>query len=252
VQQLLDVGQNPENGYATAVMKPAPVKMRATVARVALAGLCALVILVLVSQSAHRVVLGGLEDAQRIAAVQPVIAMVLIVVFSALAAMLAFVSSWVLVPFAVFTWGPIVALALLWTGWLLGGAASYAIGRFLGRSAVRWLLPADLVARYEDQFARHMPFHVVLLVQLSLPSEIPGYLLGVVRYSFVRYLAALGIVEFAYGLVTIYLGQGFLERRLVPLLTGVTLLALVTVWAAYRLRGRLVRNVPTHVSAQSP
>jgi len=210
-----------------------------------------LVGVILFSEGAHRSVLHGLHQAEQIAAVQPVIAMALIVVFSALAAILAFVSSWVLVPFAVLTWGPLVALALLWTGWLLGGAASYAIGRFLGRPAVRWLLPADLVARYEDQFARHMPFHVVLLVQLSLPSEVPGYLLGVARYSFARYLAALGIVEFAYGLVTIYLGQGFLERRLVPLLTGVTLLALVTVWAAYRLRGRLVRKAPTHVSAQS-
>lgn len=212
-----------------------------------------LVGLILLSESAHHAVLGGLHQAEQIAAVQPLIAMALIVVFSALAAMLAFVSSWVLVPFAVFTWGPIVALALLWSGWLLGGAASYAIGRFLGRPAVRWLLPADAVARYEERFAGHMPFHVVLLVQLSLPSEIPGYLLGVVRYSFVRYLAALGIVELAYGLVTIYLGQGFLERRVVPVLAGLTILALVTVWAAYAVRGQLAyRGPPTTPPTSTP
>ncbi len=201
-----------------------------------------LVALILVSEGAHRGVLRGLEAAERIAAVQPALAMALIVAFSALAAMLAFISSWVLVPFAVFTWGPAVALVLLWSGWLLGGAASYAIGRFLGRPAVHWLVPTDLVARYEERFARSMPFHVVLLVQLSLPSEIPGYLLGVVRYSFVRYVAALGLVELAYGLATIYLGEGVLERRIVPILVGVTALALVTVWAAYTLRGRLAHT----------
>jgi len=201
-----------------------------------------LVALILLSEGAHRWVLRGLHEAEQIAAVRPALAMALIVAFSALAAMLAFVSSWVLVPFAVFTWGPTVALVLLWSGWLLGGAASYAIGRFLGRPAANWLLPADLVARYEDRFARRMPFHVVVLVQLSLPSEIPGYLLGVVRYSFVRYLAALGLVELAYGLVTIYLGGNFLERRIVPILAGVTALALVTVWAAYTLRGRLAQS----------
>jgi uncharacterized membrane protein YdjX (TVP38/TMEM64 family) len=152
--------------------------------------------------------------------------------------MLAFVSSWVLVPFAVFTWGPAGALALLWTGWLLGGAASYALGRALGRPALRWLVPQRLLARYEDRFGRRMPFHVVLLVQLSLPSEIPGYLLGVVRYSFFRYLAALGIVELAYGVVTVYLGQGVLDRRVVPILAGFTALAALTLWAAFRLRGR--------------
>lgn len=201
-----------------------------------------LVILVLVSDSAHRLVLRGLEDAERIAALQPAYAMALIVLLSALAAMLAFVSSWVLVPFAVFTWGAPGALLLLWIGWLLGGAATYAIGRFLGRPAVRWLVPSALLARYEERFVRHMPFHVVLLVQLSLPSEIPGYLLGVVRYSFVRYLAALGIIELAYGLVTVYLGQGVLERRIVPILAGLTLLVLGTVWAAYTLRGRFARS----------
>jgi uncharacterized membrane protein YdjX (TVP38/TMEM64 family) len=211
--------------------------------RIAVAALLVVLVgLILFSEGAHRAVLRGLHHAEQIAAVEPVIAMALVVVFAALAAMLAFVSSWVLVPFAVFTWGPTVALALLWTGWLLGGAASYAIGRFLGRPAVRWLLPADLVARYEDQFARHMPFHVVLLVQLSLPSEIPGYLLGVVRYSFARYLAALGIVEFVYGLVTIYLGEGVLERRVVPILMAVAALVLVTVWAAYMLRGRFTHT----------
>lgn len=216
--------------------------MKATPRMAVAALLLLLVALLLLSDSAHRGVLRGLEAAERIAAVQPALAMALVVAFSALAAMLAFVSSWVLVPFAVFTWGPIVALVLLWSGWLLGGAASYAIGRFLGRPAVNWLLPTGLVTRYEERFARRMPFHVVLLVQLSLPSEIPGYLLGVVRYSFVRYVSALGLVELAYGLVTIYLGEGVLERRIVPILAGGSALALVTVWAAYTLRGRLAHT----------
>lgn len=217
--------------------------MKPTLSRIALAAVVgALIILVLVSDSAHRLVLRGLENAERIAVLQPAYAMALIVLLSALAAMLAFVSSWVLVPFALFTWGAPGALLLLWIGWLLGGAATYAIGRFLGRPAVRWLVPSARLARYEERFVRHMPFHIVLLVQLSLPSEIPGYLLGVVRYSFVRYLAALGIVELAYGLVTVYLGQGVLERRIIPILTGLTLLVLGTAWAAYTLRGRFARS----------
>ena len=215
--------------------------MKPTSRLVAAVLLVALLALILFSETAHRGVLQALEEAQRIAAARPALAMAIIVAASALAAMLAFVSSWVLVPFAVFTWGPGGALALLWTGWLLGGAASYALGRSLGRPVLRWLVPERVLARYEDWFTRRMPFHVVLLVQLSLPSEIPGYLLGVVRYSFFRYLAALGIVELAYGVVTVYLGQGVLERRVVPILAGLTALALVTLWAAANLRGRLAR-----------
>lgn len=201
--------------------------------------LAAVVILILMSEGGHRLVRTVLEDAQRLAAARPVAAMLLIVLFSALAAMLAFVSSWVIVPFAVFTWGPVVALALLWIGWFLGGAATYAVGRFVGRPAVRWLVRGDSLARYEQRFVRHMPFYVVLLVQLALPSEIPGYLLGIVRYSFVRYLTALGLVELVYAVMTVYLGEGLVQRRLVPVLSGLTLLTLVTLAAAYALRGRL-------------
>jgi uncharacterized membrane protein YdjX (TVP38/TMEM64 family) len=216
--------------------------MKATPRAAIAALLVLLVALILLSESAHRGVLRGLAEAERIAAVQPACAMALIVAFSALAAMLAFVSSWVLVPFAVFTWGPTLALVLLWSGWLLGGATSYAIGRFLGRPAVRWLVPGPLVARYEERFSRHTPFSLVLLIQFALPSEIPGYLLGIVRYSFARYLAALGLVELAYGLVTVYLGNSVLERRMAPILAGIATLALVTAWAAHTLRRRLARE----------
>jgi len=215
--------------------------------------LAAVVILVVMSEGGHRLVRTVLENAQGLAAARPVAAMLLIVLFSALAAMLAFVSSWVVVPFAVFTWGPAVALALLWIGWLLGGAATYAVGRFVGRPAVRWLVRGDRLARYEQRFVQEMPFYVVLLVQLALPSEIPGYLLGTVRYSFARYLAALGLVEFAYAVLTVYLGDGLVERRLVPVFAGLALLAFGTLAAAYGLRGRLKAQTPEgNVSATSP
>lgn len=201
-----------------------------------------LVALVLVSEGVHRALLQGMQEAERIAAVHPVYAMALIVAFSAVAAMVAFVSSWVVVPFAVFTWGPTVALVLLWSGWLLGGAASYAIGRFLGRPAVRWLVPRRLLTRYEEHVSRHTPFSLVLLVQFVLPSEIPGYLLGLVRYSFGRYLVALGLVELAYGVVTVYVGRSVLERRIVPILAGLAALALAGAWAARMLPRRLARD----------
>ena len=209
-------------------------------------------VLVVLSDAGHRVVLTGLEYAQRVAAGRPAAAMALIVVFSALAAMLAFVSSWVVLPFAVFTWGPAIALALLWTGWLLGGATTYAIGRLLGRPAVRRLLPREALERYEERFTHHMPFYVVLLVQLALPSEVPGYLLGIVRYSFIRYLAALGLVELAYALVTVYLGEGLLQRRLVPVVASLVLLALLTLAAVWRVRGLLATKAQGPSATRTP
>jgi uncharacterized membrane protein YdjX (TVP38/TMEM64 family) len=214
-----------------------------TTRRVAVAALLLLLVALLIfSQGVHDFLVRVLLEADRTAAEHPIWAMTLVVTFSALAAMLAFVSSWIVVPFAVFTWGTIGGFALLWTGWLLGGAGTYAIGRFMGRPAARWLVSAPVLARYEDRISHHTPFGVVLLAQFALPSELPGYLLGVVRYPFGRYLGALGIVELTYGIATIYLGTGLVQRRALPVVAGLAALALVTAGTAYALAKRFAHE----------
>jgi len=214
-----------------------------TTRRVAVAALLLLLVALLIfSQGVHDFLVRILSEADRTASEHPIWAMTLVVTFSALAAMLAFVSSWIVVPFAVFTWGTIGGFALLWTGWLLGGAGTYAIGRFMGRPAARWLVSAPVLARYEDRISHHTPFGVVLLAQFALPSELPGYLLGVVRYPFGRYLGALGIVELTYGIATIYLGTGLVQRRALPVVAGLAALALVTAGTAYALGKRLAHE----------
>jgi len=222
--------------------------------------LVVLVVLLVSSQGIHDILVRILSQADRTAAEHPIWAMTLVVAFSALAAMLAFVSSWIVVPFAVFTWGTIGGFALLWTGWLLGGAGTYAIGRFMGRPAARWLVSAPVLARYEDRISHHTPFGVVLLAQFALPSELPGYLLGVVRYPFGRYLAAVGIVELTYGIATICLGVGVVERRAMPVIVAAAALTLISGWAVYTLGRRFARerhrtdsySVEGNVSGTSP
>ncbi len=212
---------------------------RRVAAAVLLLGLVALLIF---SDGIHSLLVRALAEADRTAATHPVWAVTLVVGFSAVAAMLAFVSSWIVVPFAVFTWGTTGALLILWTGWLIGGAGTYAIGRFLGRPAVRWLVSAPTLGGYEDRISHHSPFGIILLAQFALPSEIPGYLLGIVRYPFHRYLAALAIVELTYGVATIYLGVGIVQRRAAPVIAAAAALILVGAWTAYGLRRQLARE----------
>ena len=106
---------------------------------VAIPVLVVVVVLLLVSERVHNILLDILGRAHVVAAGHAWAAGALVVTFAAVGAMVAFVSSWVVLPFAVYTWGFTRALLLLWIGWLLGGIASYAIGRFLGRPAVSWL-----------------------------------------------------------------------------------------------------------------
>jgi uncharacterized membrane protein YdjX (TVP38/TMEM64 family) len=179
---------------------------------------CAILALVGTSDDLHGALVGVLDASSKLIAERPVLGAVLFVALSALSAMLAFVSSAVLVPVALYAWGETVCALLLWLGWILGGAMAYTLGRWLGRPVVRWLLPTETLARYEDRLSAETPFGLIVLMQLALPSEVPGYLLGLVRYPFWRYLLALALAELPYVIGTVYLGESFLERRLILLL----------------------------------
>lgn len=141
---------------------------------------------------------------------------VLFVALAALSAMVAFFSSVLIVPVGIQHWGPVVCFVLLWAGWMLGGMVAYGIGRGLGRQAVAALINPRKLERYETYMGANLSFPLVLLFQTALPSEIPGYLLGMVRYRFGFYLAALALVELPYAWGAVYLGERFLQRQ--PLL----------------------------------
>lgn len=204
-----------------------------------LALVCAGLALAASSDTLHRTLLRLLSSTAAIMDAHPVWGVSLFILLSAVSAMLAFFSTAVFVPIAIHAWGEGVSILLLWTGWLLGGICSYAVGRFLGRPVVRSLTSGRALARFEHRISNHAPFTLVLLFQLALPSELPGYLLGVVRYRFLKYLLALAIGELPYAVGTVYLGVSFVERRFYALLGLGIAGALSIVWAFHTFQKRL-------------
>lgn len=192
-----------------------------------LAALCIALAAVAGSGTLHDALISVFEVIEKFIVRQPSLGALLFVAFAAISAMLAFVSIAVIVPAAVLAWGELFSMLLLWIGWILGGCASYSVGRFLGQHVVRWLTPHQVLHRLARRVQRDAPFGVVLLFQLALPSEIPGYVLGLAQYRFLKYLLALGIAELPYAAATIYLGASFIEgRALVILAAGISLVAL--------------------------
>jgi uncharacterized membrane protein YdjX (TVP38/TMEM64 family) len=174
----------------------------------------------------------------------PLLGMLLFVLLAMVSAMLAFFSSAILVPIGVYAWGSITCFVLLWIGWLLGGVTSFGIGRYLGRPVASKLIGETRLARFEKQLGRHARFIHILLFQAALPSEVPGYVLGTLRYRFSLFLLALAIVELPYALGTVYLGTRFLERDIVLLMLigfGGVMVATFAYYF-YRKPGRPVRN----------
>ena len=206
---------------------------------VLLVALVAGLIVLALSGAVHAAVLQVFQAAKDVMTNHPLAGSALFVVLSALAAMLAFFSSAVLVPAAVFAWGPILTTALLWLGWMLGGLVSYTLAASLGRPVLRWIAPGRSFAPYEEKLNKHASFGFVVLFQLALPSEIPGIVLGLARYPLLRYLAALAIVELPYAVGTMLLGASFVERRIGLMMSLGAVALLVAILLSRALRRRL-------------
>jgi uncharacterized membrane protein YdjX (TVP38/TMEM64 family) len=103
----------------------------------------------------------------------------------------------------------------------------------------RQLVDPGRVKYYEDRLTAHAPFWMILLLQLAIPSEIPGYVLGSVKYRFSAYFLALALAEFPFAIGAVFLSSGFLGRHywmmLVVGIAGIGVLA----WAIRRLHREL-------------
>ncbi len=229
----------------TGVIRFPTAKRRALLIVLAAAGLA----LVASSAELHAWLIGFLPTAEAIIRERPVLGVSVFIVFAALSAMLAFVSSAVIVPVGVYVWGITATMLLLWVGWILGGVCAYTLSRYFGRPLVKSLRSAAL-ERYENRISRGASFGLVLLLQLALPSEVPGYLLGFARYHFWKYLAALALAELPYAVATTFLGAGFIERRMYVLIGVGILLAALAGWALYALHAR-VSSERSAASAQN-
>jgi uncharacterized membrane protein YdjX (TVP38/TMEM64 family) len=177
----------------------------------------------------------------------PVLGPIAFVLAAALSAMLAFFSSAVLLPPAVYAWGTVPTLALLWAGWWLGGACTYALGRGLRRPSdeggvARSSGTLQRLRAYAARVPEEVTFPLALLLQLALPSELPGYLCGYLGVRFRTYAAALAIGELVYAAGAVLLGDGIVGRRVGWLVAFGVVGAASSLYAFRELHRRLARR----------
>ena len=202
-------------------------------------------IALLAARPAHAWLLERFAEAELIIREQPIAGLVVFVLLTAVSAMIAFVSTAVLIPVAIYVWGPTLCFILLWSGWFLGGLAAYAIGRYLGRPVVRRLVRPETLER-QERWARSGSGSLVtvLLIQLAIPSDLAGYVFGLIRCPLGWFTAALALVEIPYAVGAVFLGMSFVERRVMPLvIVGVAGTALsVAAFKAYHRRLEISRT----------
>jgi uncharacterized membrane protein YdjX (TVP38/TMEM64 family) len=200
--------------------------------------LFALAALLALSAGVHDRIVGLVAQVESLVASWPIAGALVFVGLTALSAMLVLFSGAVLVPVGIEAWGETGCFLLLWSGWWLGGVATYAVGRGFGRPVIARLLPAAGLARYEGRIGRGASFGSALLVLASLPSDVVGYFFGLARCPLGRYLPALALAELPYAFGAVFMGAAFLERRLLPLLAGAAVALAALAWQRWLRRPR--------------
>lgn len=181
----------------------------------------------------HRAILSVITTAEPVIQQHAVAGAVVFVLLSAISAIVFFFSTAVITPVAIEAFGPLMALALLWVGWIIGGITAFWIGRRFGRHVVSWFVDPVRIREYERRAKRLVSFRHVLLFQLSVPSEIPGYVLGLAGCRFRTFVIAMALGELPFAIGAVYLGESFLERNYALLLAiGITGIAFS--WVMFR------------------
>ncbi|MBI4135143.1 VTT domain-containing protein [Candidatus Uhrbacteria bacterium] len=161
------------------------------------------------------------------AEVRPVTSVAVFVLFAAVSAMFSPFSSVPLVPPAILIWGNSLTFLLLLIGWLCGGILTYLAGFYGINPVLKKFVDLDGKIRfYQDKLSRRTELWLVLLFRLAMPAEVPGYVLGIVRYNFGWYFFATLVSELVFALATVYGSEAILEKRLgLLLMLGVAMLA---------------------------
>ncbi len=152
------------------------------------------------------------------ATANPVLSIFIFLILTVFSAMFFFFSSVWLVPIAVSVWGSLATVLLILTGWLLGAIFSYTLGRYAGYPILKYLIPFRKLDYYRDLFLKNSSFLLVFLLRFTLPSEIPGYALGISHFNFQKYLLITMLAEIPYALVMVYATGAILNKD--PIVLG--------------------------------
>ncbi len=176
--------------------------------------ICVSVALLLSVDAVYESLQRMLAAAEPLIAGHPYLGAIVFVLLAAISAILAFFSSALLLPAAVFAWGTAVTFGLLWLGWLLGGICTYALGLAMRRPRRKESRTSSKLDFYLQRVPGEVTFALVLLLYLALPSEIPGYLCGYLGVRFRSYFAALALAELPYAVGAVLLGEGVVNRQI--------------------------------------
>lgn len=154
---------------------------------------------------------------------RPVTGVIIFIALAAISAIFSLFSSVALVPAAIMIWGGSLTLTLLLAGWIIGDIIAYFIGAYALRNIAGKFIPIEKIDQYRGKISKKTEFGLILLFRIAMPTEIAGYLLGVIKYHFGKYFLATFLSELPFALLAVYAGDALITQ---DVLTFIALIAL--------------------------
>lgn len=165
------------------------------------------------SASLHDMLLSIADRLEEYAHTYPLFARTLFVGFATLSGVVSLFSSVALVPVAVIIWGSSETVVLLVSGWIIGNIITYTIGRYGAHPLIGRFLPEEKIALYRQKIPPRSELGLLFLFRFITPAEITGYLLGLMRYEFGKYLLITVFSEIPIAILAVYLGEAVIVGK---------------------------------------
>lgn len=169
------------------------------------------------------------------------LAVVVFVLLSAVAALISPFTNIPLIPIAVVIWGTIPTAILLLGGWMLGDILAYFIGRDIGYPAVRYMVSSERFDRWVAVVREHTSFLMALLLRVALPAEL-GYAFGIIRYPMILYVLITFLAELPIALVAVYASEAALAGDVQMFFAAVGVLVALIAIGAYYVRSKQINT----------
>lgn len=127
--------------------------------------------------------------------------MVAYVALTAVAVVVAPVSTLPLLPLASGMWGWALAGVLSIIGWTIGGQIAFLLARRFGKPFLRKIISMEKLEKYEKRIPEENMFWTVLFLRMAVPVDVLSYALGLFsRMKSVPYFFAtlIGVAPFAF------------------------------------------------------
>lgn len=150
-----------------------------------------------------------------------------------------------LVPVAVLAWGRWWTFLLLFSGWMVGNVAAYAIGRWGGTRLLHRFITREQVDEWKRRLPQRRALVVLLIARITMPSEV-GYAFGVLRIPLGLFLLLSIVAEVPTAAILVFGSEALIhgDTRTLATLVGAAIGLLALAW--------LFRSVRQHQHEPQP